>query len=230
MNVFYTTGILDDVVILDDAESHHAVKVLRMVSGDQLLILDGKGTTCRAEITNPHPKKCECKILEKSFREKRPVNLHIAIAPTKLNDRFEWFLEKATEIGIEEITPVICSRSERRQINHERYLKVLVAAMKQSRNPWLPVLNDPVDLIPFLAANQPGYIAHCMDGNKIPLKHANLTSSLVTILVGPEGDFTDAEVDTAVAGKWEPVSLGDTRLRTETAGIVACHTITLLKN
>jgi 16S rRNA (uracil1498-N3)-methyltransferase len=230
MNVFYAPDISADLVMLDEGESQHAVKVLRLTAGDPILVMDGKGSICTAEITNPHHKKCECKVLEKSIAPQRPFHLHLAIAPTKLNDRMEWFLEKATEIGVEEITPVICARSERRQTNHERFNKVLVAAMKQSMNPWLPVLNEQEDLGKFLAQNEPGFIAHCMNTPRTALKNANLDSTRITILIGPEGDFTEAEILTALQKKWTPVSLGDTRLRTETAGIVACHTVTLLKS
>jgi len=230
MNVFYSQFLNNEVLILNENESQHAVKVLRLNAGDRVLIMDGKGTICTAEITNPHHKKCECKILERNTSAKRSFHLHLAIAPTKLNDRMEWFLEKVTEIGVEEITPVICARSERRQTNHERFNKVLVAAMKQSMNPWLPVLNEQEDLSKFLSRQESGFIAHCVESVKTPLKNTNLSTDRITILIGPEGDFTEAEVQVAVQKGWIPVSLGDTRLRTETAGIVACHTVTLLKN
>ena len=230
MNVFYTPFLNDDVFILDENESQHAVKVLRLNAGESVLVMDGKGTICKVIITNPHPRKCECKILERNVAMKRSFHLHIAIAPTKMNDRMEWFLEKATEIGVEEITPVICSRSERRQTNHERFQKVLMAAMKQSINPWLPILNEQEDLDKFLLGHEPGFIAHCMESEKSPLQKSDLSSERITILIGPEGDFTEAELKAATAKNWTPVSLGNTRLRTETAGIVACHTITLLKS
>src|SRR5688572_21849623 len=168
MNVFYAPFVDNDVFILDENESQHAVKVLRLNAGEHVLVMDGKGTICNVIISNPHPKKCECKLLERNKTDKRPFHLHIAIAPTKMNDRMEWFLEKATEIGVEEITPVICDHSERRHTNHERFQKVLVAAMKQSLNPWLPILNEQEDLEKFLLRNEPGFIAHCMNGEKSP--------------------------------------------------------------
>ena len=230
MNIFYCHNVLGPVLLLDENESQHAVKVLRLSAGDHVLVMDGKGSICTAEIINPHHKKCECKVLEKSISPKRPFHLHLAIAPTKLNDRMEWFLEKAPEIGVEEITPVICARSERRQTNHERFNKVLVAAMKQSMNPWLPVLNEQQDLGKFLAQNEPGFIAHCMNSSRTALKNTNLDSTRITVLIGPEGDFTEAEVLTALQKQWTPVSLGETRLRPETAGLVACHTVTMLKS
>ena len=230
MNVFYAPVLSNEVVVLDENESQHAVKVLRLSTGDQVLVMDGKGTIAKAEITLSHAKKCECRLLEKSISAKRRYHLHLAIAPTKLNDRMEWFLEKATEIGVEEITPLICAHSERRHTNHERFHKVLIAAMKQSMNPWLPVLNEQVDFAKFISRKETGFIAHCMESHKTPLKNVDLSSEKIIVLIGPEGDFSEAEVAAAIQKNWVPVSLGETRLRTETAGIVACHTITLLKN
>lgn len=228
MHVFYCTSFEKVNFRLDEGESQHAVKVLRLQAGDEILVMNGKGTIGKAQITLPHPKKCECKILEKTLVSRRSVHLHLAIAPTKLNDRMEWFLEKVTEIGVEEITPVICARSERRQTNHERFNKVLIAAMKQSNNAWLPVLNEQEEFIKFIDRNEPGYIAHCINTPRTPLKNATQTQNKITILIGPEGDFTEEEVHLAIQKNWMPVSLGGTRLRTETAGIVACHTISLL--
>ncbi|HMT30600.1 MAG TPA: 16S rRNA (uracil(1498)-N(3))-methyltransferase [Bacteroidia bacterium] len=229
MNIFYCPIITTDQVTLDEAESQHAVKVLRLVAGDRIILFDGQGGKYEGEIDQPHHKKCVVKITKKENTPKRPFHLHIAIAPTKMNDRMEWFLEKVTEIGIDEITPVICERSERKVTNHDRFEKVLIAAMKQSMNPWLPVLNDQVDLKLFLEKSPPGFIAHCMETKKTPLKKCDLHQEKITILIGPEGDFTEGEVVMASDKGWMPVSLGESRLRTETAGIVACHTVNLLK-
>ncbi len=230
MNVFYTPFLSKEIIILDESESLHAIKVLRLNSGDHILVMDGKGIISKAEIIKPHPKKCECKLLERNTAEKRPFHIHLAIAPTKLNDRMEWLLEKVTEIGVEEITPVICARSERRKINSDRFEKVLIASMKQSLNPFIPVLREPEIFDNFVSNSASGYIAHCNDTPRIPLKNADIDKrDTITILIGPEGDFTPAEVQLAVNKNWIPVSLGDNRLRTETAGMVACHTITLLK-
>lgn len=230
MNIFYCPIITNDKVTLDETESQHAVKVLRLVEGDRIILFDGKGGKYEAEIDHPHHKKCRVSITKKEFISNRCFHLHIAIAPTKMNDRMEWFLEKATEIGIDEITPVICDRSERRATNHERFEKVLIAAMKQSMNPWLPLLNEQMDLKLFLEKSDPGFIAHCMESNKTLLKNCNFKENRYTILIGPEGDFTEAEVKLASDKKWKPVSLGESRLRTETAGIVACHTVNLFKS
>jgi len=230
MNIFYFPDLVDNQVTLDETESQHAVKVLRLVAGDSIILFDGKGGKYEGEIEQPHHKKCVVNITKKEIISKRPFNLHIAIAPTKMNDRMEWFLEKATEIGIDEITPIICDRSERRTTNHERFEKVLIAAMKQSMNPWLPVLNQQIDFNKFIDSNEQGFVAHCMDSDKEPLKNLLPAKDAITILIGPEGDFTEDEVATAILRGWEPVSLGDNRLRTETAGLVACHTVNLIKS
>ena len=142
----------------------------------------------------------------------------------------EWFLEKATEIGIDEITPLLCKHSERKHINHDRMEKTIIAAMKQSVKTILPVLNPLISFNEFISAHIPGYIAHCNEGFKMPLKEFDLSENSVTVMIGPEGDFTQEEVDRAISSGWKPVSLGESRLRTETAGIVACHTINLLKS
>lgn len=230
MNIFYCPEITNDKVILDETESQHAIKVLRLVQGDRIILFDGKGGKYEGEIDQPHHKKCGVTITKKEFIPKRSFHLHIAIAPTKMNDRMEWFLEKATEIGVDEITPVISERSERRTINHDRFEKVLIAAMKQSMNPWLPVLNEQIEFKLFLEKTNPGFIAHCMETEKTPLKNCNFKQNNFTVLIGPEGDFTESEIRSAFDKEWKPISLGDSRLRTETAGIVACHTVNLLKN
>jgi 16S rRNA (uracil1498-N3)-methyltransferase len=168
-------------------------------------------------------KSCIFEITNQETRPRRPLHLHIAIAPTKMNDRMEWFLEKATEVGIEEITPVICDRSERRLVNAERFEKVVIAACKQSMQPWFPVLHPSTPLTDFLKLQEPGFIAHCASSfPRIPLFESLPESGSVCILIGPEGDFTPAEINQATSLGWKSVSLGQGRLRTETAGLVAC--------
>jgi len=230
MNVFYSSGVSGSSHILSESESKHAVQVLRMKKGEKAILLDGAGGQYIVVILDPHPKKCEVAIISSDFTDRRNFYLHIAIAPTKMNDRMEWFLEKATEIGIDEITPVICTRSERRLTNHERFQKVVVAAIKQSMNPWLPVMNEQCELTHFLNTQQPGLIAHCMQGEKKSFKEINVSANRYTILIGPEGDFSEEELNEATKCGWQSVSLGNNRLRTETAGIVACHTINFLKS
>lgn len=228
MNLFYAPGIKGNSCVLDEVESKHAVQVLRLKVSDQIQLMDGNGNFYDAEITSAHPKKCEVTVHSSRSFVRRKLNLHIAVAPTKMNERLEWFLEKATEIGVEQITPVICERSERRNTNHERFDKVIVTAMKQSMQPYKPVLHEQQTLQTFLKAAPPGFIAHCREGEKTDFKKNAFTSNEVTILIGPEGDFTGPEVDAAIAAGWIPVSLGPSRLRTETAALVAVHTVNLL--
>jgi len=237
MNLFYVPDI-EKTPFLPEEESAHAVKVLRMKSGERLFAIDGKGGFYEAEITNPHPKHCEVKIINKTTDfNKRNHYLHVAIAPTKNIERLEWFLEKATEIGIDEITPVVCRFSERKIIKPERLEKVIVSAMKQSVRAYLPKLNEICSFAEFLTSppalsTREGalgrYIAHCYESEKKLLQHVYTKGSNALILIGPEGDFSQEEVNAALECNFTPVSLGNSRLRTETAGVVACHTINLL--
>lgn len=230
MQLFYVPTIAGTEVILDETESKHAVKVLRLLAGDEVQLIDGKGNFYEAEISEANPKKCRLAIL-KTTNEfgKRGFRVHIAIAPTKSIDRLEWFLEKCTEIGIDEITPLLCDHSERQNIKPERLEKILISAMKQSLKAYLPKLNE---LTPFkdlvLSSDiKNRYIAHCYDGGKIHLKDESLKNKDVLILIGPEGDFSPEEIEFAIQHDFKEISLGDARLRTETAGIVACHIVNL---
>jgi 16S rRNA (uracil1498-N3)-methyltransferase len=231
--LFYTPAYSGETetYVLPEEESQHAVKVLRMQAGEIIHLVNGQGGLFEAEIVNPHPKRCEVKIVTRE-REygKRSFHLHIAIAPTKMNERMEWFLEKATEIGIDEITPVICRYSERKELKLPRMEKITVAAMKQSVKAYLPKLNDPCSFEQLLrnATASQKFIAHCYEDEKILLKEAYTTGADVLILIGPEGDFSKEEIEQALASGYQPVSLGNSRLRTETAGLVACHTVNLL--
>lgn len=220
--------------ILPEEESQHAVKVLRMQAGETIHLIDGKGGLFEAEIVSPHHKKCEVRITHSEFEyEKRDAYLHIAIAPTKMNDRMEWFLEKATEIGIHEITPIICDHSERKEVKLARMEKILISAMKQSVKAYLPKLNPSCTLKQFLAnqhSNTQKFIAHCYNDEKNDLKDDYTPKNNALILIGPEGDFSTDEVKLAISNGFSPVSLGNSRLRTETAGIVACHTFNLLNS
>ena len=226
MQLFYLENPKDEI-ILSAEESKHATKVLRKKEGDILNFTDGKGNFYKAEITFADTRKCRLKIVSSEQKEKQHnYHLHIAIAPTKNMDRFEWFLEKATEIGIDEITPIICSRSERKIIKTERCNKILLSAMKQSLKFHLPKLNEAISLIDFLKNNMDGakYIAHCEKSNKLELKNEKLEEKTL-ILIGPEGDFSATEIEMTLKNNFKAVSLGTSRLRTETAGIVAVHTI-----
>lgn len=231
MQLFYIPDITGDSATLNETESKHAVKVLRMSEGTRVRIVDGKGGFYKAEISDAHPKKCRLSVLE-VHKESRRKNyrLHIAIAPTKNIARFEWFLEKATEIGIDEITPLSSEHSERKTIKSDRLEKILVSAMKQSQKAFLPQLNKLVSFNDFIQnfSENEKFIAHCNIGEKPRLKNVLKKGENVLILIGPEGDFSVDEVAAAKETGFREISLGDERLRTETAGIVACHTVNLV--
>jgi 16S rRNA (uracil1498-N3)-methyltransferase len=229
MQLFYNPNINETTenFSFDKEESKHIIKVLRKKDSDILFVTNGLGYLFKTEITLASDNKCTVKIIsfEKSATPK--FHLHLVVAPTKMNDRFEWFLEKATEIGIHEITPIICDRSERKVINTERFDKILLTAMKQSNVLFLPKLNNAISFKDFLKQKQEGlnFIAHCEETDKKTLKTALKPNENVTILIGPEGDFTEKEIELALDSNYIPVSLGNTRLRTETAAIVACHSV-----
>jgi 16S rRNA (uracil1498-N3)-methyltransferase len=231
MHLFYTPTLDPEFFSLSEEESRHITKVLRLAEGDHIFLTDGCGTLCEAVILNAQGKKCliQCGPLKHEY-DKRNFHLHIAIAPTKNIDRFEWFLEKATEIGIDEITPLFCAHSERTHTKTERLQKVLVAAIKQSLKAYLPKLNEPVDFSAFIKVKTAGsrFIAYCETGNEAELQRVYQKGSDSLILIGPEGDFSPEEVGKAINQEFIPISLGKSRLRTETAGVVACHTINLL--
>jgi 16S rRNA (uracil1498-N3)-methyltransferase len=234
MQLFYHPDILPEAtkVFFTKEESRHISTVLRKQVGAIFYTTNGVGDIFTLQLTDAHPKKCMAAILSCQKQDPLPYNLHIAIAPTKLNERFEWFLEKATEIGITEITPLICERSERKTIKPERYEKIIVSAMKQSLKAYKPILNIPVKFTDFLTkplAYEQLYIAHCEeDTDKITLKHKAKPKASSLILVGPEGDFSLHEITLAKENNFTPVSLGTSRLRTETAGIIACHSFAFI--
>jgi len=222
MRLFFDSNISqeNEFFTVSEEESKHICKVLRMQVGDKIALLNGKGFYFETEIIEAHPKKCRLKILNTKHEDKKPYELHIAIAPTKLNDRMEWFLEKATEIGVTEITFLLTQKSERKDVKMERFEKILISAMKQSKRLFLPTLNPMIKLEKFIETHPNGLIAHCEDGKKstIPM---HLKTSSCPILIGPEGDFTSSEIEFALKNGFTPVMLGETRLRTETAGIYA---------
>lgn len=234
MQLFYNSDISTNTqqITFDKIESKHIVRVLRKKEGDILKITNGKGFLYDAEISIASDKKCAATII--SFEEKpKPWNyyLHIAIAPTKLNDRTEWFLEKATEIGIDEITPIICQNSERRVVKLDRFEKIIQSAMKQSLKFTLPKLNAPVKFNEFITKDFDGKIciAHCEDqSDKNHLKEVINPTEKTTILIGPEGDFSIDEIKKALEKKCIPVSLGESRLRTETAALVAVNLVSFM--
>ncbi len=228
MQLFYLQNP-EKEIILSAEESKHATKVLRKKEGDILNFTDGKGGFYKAEITVADTRKCRLEIVSTEQKPKQHnYHLHMAIAPTKNIDRFEWFLEKATEIGIDEITPIICSRSERKVLKTERCNRILLSAMKQSLKFHLPKMNEAIILKDFLKQDFEGnkYIAHCEDEEKTELRKEEKAEKTL-ILIGPEGDFSNAEIEIALQNQFKAVSLGKSRLRTETAGLLAVHTINI---
>lgn len=246
MYLFYTPELVNHPELLasnfvqsfflSEEESAHCVRVLRYNRGDQILLTDGCGTTYTALIVNPHPKHCEFQVV--ACQKQQPshhFHLHIAIAPTKNVERLEWMVEKCTEIGVDEITPLLCHYSERRQLRLDRLQKIVLSATKQSLTPFLPVLNDLTPFSEFVQRYQPNaypntdcFIAHCYEEDKSDLKAKIRPNRDVLVLIGPEGDFSENEISEAVQHGFIPVSLGNSRLRTETAGVVACHTAILM--
>lgn len=230
MQLFYNPELTTDTkqFSFDKIESRHVVRVLRKKVGDKIFITNGLGQLFTSEILLVDDKKCLVKIVSlETQKNDRNYYLHLAIAPTKLNDRFEWFLEKATEIGIDEITPVICEHSERKEIKIERMEKIILSAAKQSLKFHFPKLNEPITFNAFMKTNFSGqlFIAHCEETSKKSLKSELKPAINTTILIGPEGDFSTKEIQQSLANNFIPVSLGNSRLRTETAGIVAVHSV-----
>lgn len=232
MQLFYNPEINDSTVqfSFQKEESKHIVKVLRKSVGDILHITNGNGWLFSAEITIPNINKCTAKIVSKALQPPPSYNLHLAVAPTKMNDRYEWFLEKATEIGLHSITPILCDHSERKVIKPERFERVLQSAMKQSLSCYLPKLNEVISFNDFIKQEFKGdlFIAHCEETDKKSLKEKLKSKTEITILIGPEGDFSTKEIKQALENNFIPVSLGNTRLRTETAAIVACHSVAFI--
>ncbi|WP_046755497.1 16S rRNA (uracil(1498)-N(3))-methyltransferase [Kordia jejudonensis] len=232
MQLFFTPELTPETknYTFSKEESKHIVRVLRKKEADILTITNGKGAIFSAKITIADQKNCMVTIQSVEFQKPKSYKLHLAVAPTKMNDRYEWFLEKATEIGIDTITPIICDRSERKVIKVERFEKIIQSATKQSLSAYIPTLKPAISFANFIAThqNEQMFIAHCEEDNKQSLKQALQPQKDVTILIGPEGDFSQKEIELALQNNYIPVTLGDTRLRTETAAIVACHSVAFL--
>lgn len=227
MHVFYTPDIQESsVYILNEEESRHCSKVLRLNIGDKVFLVDGHGGLYEAEIASETKKHVSLSILQvtKNY-QKRNYHIHIAVAPTKNIDRVEWFLEKATEMGIDEITPIICERSERKIIKEERLEKVITSAVKQSLQAYHPVLNSAINFDKFLKQDLRAVkmIAHCIDDEqRVFMNSVAKPGDKYLILIGPEGDFSPQEIQSALDAGFTPITLGNTRLRTETAALAAC--------
>lgn len=236
MHLFYTPTIEPHhrEFMLSEDESKHAVRVLRLHAGDRIYLVDGIGGWYVAEILDPHPKRTTLSIkqVEQAY-DKPGYYLHVAMAPTKNMDRTEWFLEKATEIGIQEITPIISTHSERKDVKVERLNKVVISAMKQSLKAYLPKINPAVSLPQFFGSIKTAeytakVIAHCGEGQKQYLQDICAPQGKYLILIGPEGDFSEKEIEEALSLGYDPVSLGNSRLRTETAALASCLEIAVL--
>jgi len=232
MQLFYSPDLTPETshYTFSKEESRHIVRVLRKKENDILHITNGKGYIFSAKVMLADQKNCIVEVTSFEFQKSKNYRLHLAVAPTKMNDRYEWFLEKATEIGIDTITPIICDRSERKVIKAERFEKIIQAATKQSLTPYFPELNPLTSFKEFINShtNDQLFIAHCEVNQKQSLKQALEINKDVTILIGPEGDFSSKEIELALNNNYVPVTLGDTRLRTETAAIVACHSVAFL--
>ncbi|GAB3917948.1 16S rRNA (uracil(1498)-N(3))-methyltransferase [Mucilaginibacter boryungensis] len=233
MHLFYTPDITpaNKDWFLTEEESKHCTRVLRLEKGDQVNLIDGKGGLYAATISDAHPKRTILHI-EAVITEygKRNHYLHIAVAPTKNLDRLEWFLEKATEIGIDEVSLIITQRSERKEAKIDRLNKIITAAMKQSLKAYHPVLNEAISFNKFI--NQPfdgqKFVAHCANSEKVAIKDQFKPNSNYLVMIGPEGDFTEKEVGDALQNGFKAITLGESRLRTETAALEACFEINFL--
>jgi 16S rRNA (uracil1498-N3)-methyltransferase len=229
MQVFYHPNLDNELITVTPEESRH-ISVLRIKPGDSLFITNGLGLMCKAIVADSSAKAVQIQIMERYANyQKQRYFLHIAIAPTKQTERLEWFLEKATEIGVHEITPVICQQSERKELKTERLFKILQSAMKQSLKAWLPILNEPVFFEHFIktASGNHKFIANAVAGENNHLKNFIKKNEQCLVLIGPEGDFTAHETEAAAKNGYQAVSLGESRLRTETAGIYACTAVAL---
>ncbi|OKS89472.1 16S rRNA (uracil(1498)-N(3))-methyltransferase [Mucilaginibacter polytrichastri] len=233
MHLFYTPDLIagQSHYQLNEEESKHCIRVLRLEKDSEVQLIDGKGGLYTASIADPHPKRTLL-VINSAIQayQKRNHYLHIAVAPTKNIERLEWFLEKATEIGIDEISLIICQRSERKEAKVDRLNKIITSAVKQSLKAYHPILNEAIPLVKLLSTPFKGqkFIAHCETGDKIDLKSAIQPHGNYLVLIGPEGDFTPHEIDEALKSDFKAITLGDSRLRTETAALEACFEVNFL--
>jgi len=234
MNLFYAPELDQQTHYqLTEEESTHCIKVLRMKIGDTLTLTNGLGLFLTGKIVVDHPKHCTLEIVERKLvASNRSYRLHVACAPTKNMTRYEWFLEKATEFGIDRITPLICHHSERVHLRHDRLERIIVAAAKQSLSAYVPHLDEPTSFNAFVESCtiQQKFIAYVDENHQQELKHAVIPGQDVLVLIGPEGDFSPSEIEMAIKNGFIPVSLGKSRLRTETAALAACMTVSLLND
>ena len=235
MQAFYSPEVISSNFFLNKTESRHCIRVLRLKKNEIINLIDGKGGLYEARIISENPDKCEVKVIRQiKNHNKRNFYLHIAIALTKSTDRFEWFIEKATEIGIDEITPLICTRSERKTVKMERLEKILISSMKQALVARMPKLNEIKTFEKFISdqgiTEFNKYICHCSEGQRQKLKDLYTPGASVIAVIGPEGDFTSEEIQFAKKSNFQSVTLGNNRLRTETAGIAICQVLNFLND
>jgi 16S rRNA (uracil1498-N3)-methyltransferase len=223
MPYFYEDDILQPTHILTEETSRHCIQVLRMKEGEKLQLTDGKGNLFTTTIISANKKNCEVKINETKNEKRKTKNVAIAISLLKSPSRLEWFMEKVTEIGVSEIIPLICEHTEKESFRYERMNNIILSAMLQSKQTWLPQLHQPKKFPEFIQQQYNGVklVAHCAEEEKKLIGDFSGQDKNILILIGPEGDFSKPEIDAAIEKKFIPVSLGNTRLRSETAGIVA---------
>jgi 16S rRNA (uracil1498-N3)-methyltransferase len=231
MHTFFAPDLNGPTYTLPEDESKHAVRVLRLGAGDAVELLDGHGGRYQAAVADANPKRCQLRITEHETVAPRPYFTHVAVAPTKNLDRMEWFVEKAVEVGVERISFLRCARSERRELKLERLEKIAISALKQSGQTWLPQLDELTDFAAFVATVTPEatFIAHLEEGERTALAQVAGVGPGCCVLIGPEGDFTPAEIELALSKGIRPVTLGASRLRTETAALAAVFTVHLTR-
>jgi 16S rRNA (uracil1498-N3)-methyltransferase len=233
MHLFYSPDFTPSAPILPEEEARHCIKVMRLGPGDAIHVTDGKGSLYNTQIASTDIKKCRLTIVDTQLDfGKRPYHIHLAIAPTKNADRTEWLVEKCVELGIDEISFIACERSERRVFKTDRLEKIAVSAMKQSLKAYLPSIHEVVPFRQFVEKPLQGqkFVAHLEEGRRELLQAAAVKSNTYYLLVGPEGDFSPVEIKLAMEKDFLPVSLGQSRLRTETAGMAGCHILNLINN
>ena len=229
MHLFHCPDLIADLIELPEDEAHHAVSVLRLKIGDRIGLLDGKGVSARADLIEVGKRRVVAEVMERTqHAPERIARIHLAVAPTKQIDRYEWFVEKAVEIGVDKITPLVTTRSERSKLRVDRLQRVSVSAMKQSQRTWLPVVDEPIKLNELLVTTLPTQrLFGWCEGERTSLMNAYVPSNDVLLLIGPEGDFTSEEADHLRKEGFRAVSLGEARLRTETAALAACTWMSL---
>lgn len=230
MQYFIADNLDLDYYSLSSEESKHCIKVLRMGVGDTLMLTDGNGTLCKAKIITASPKECEVEIVERKHEEQKPYRLHIGVAPTKNSARIEWFVEKAVEIGVDRITLLVCDHSEREKQNTERLQKIIDSAMKQSLKAYRPALEGPMPILDFIrqADEACKMVCYCDGDERHTMHEAYQKGRDAVVLIGPEGDFSQKEISTALELGFQPVTLGSCRLRTETAALYAVTAVNFL--